>query len=66
MGFVSPERLKKAFVLQSSDNQKLPDLKKFGIKFPRKYVLCGGFFFPGTNNIIYLWKPRNFKPQNDF
>jgi hypothetical protein len=66
MGFVSSERLKRAFVLQSSDNQKLPDLEQFGIKFPQKYVLCGEFFFPGTNNKILLWKPRNFKPGNDF
>jgi hypothetical protein len=66
LGFVSPERLKRAFVLQSSDNQKLPDLEKFGIKFPREYVLCGGFLFPGTNSKILLWKPQNFKPKNDF
>jgi predicted nucleic acid-binding protein len=61
MGFVSSERLKKAFVLQVSDNQKLPDLEKFGIKFPQEYALCGAFLFPGTNNKIYLWKPQNFK-----
>ena len=66
IGFVTPERLKRAFVLQSSENQKLPDLGKFGIKFPQEYVLCGGFLFPGTNNKIYLWKPRNFKPDDDF
>jgi hypothetical protein len=66
LGFVSPKRLKKAFVLQSSENQKLPDLGKFGIKFPQEYVLCGAFLFPGKNDKIYLWKPRNFKPKNDF
>jgi hypothetical protein len=66
MSFVNMERLKKAFVLQSSNNQKLPDLGKVGIKFPQEYVLCGAFLFPGTNDKILLWKPQNFKPSNDF
>lgn len=66
LGFVRPERLQKAFVLQSADNQKLPDLEKNGINFPAEYALCGEFLFPGTNNKILLWKPRNFKPKNDF
>ena len=58
LGFVKPERLKKAFLLQSADHQKLPDLGKFGITFPQEYVLCGEFLFPGTNNKILLWKPE--------
>jgi hypothetical protein len=65
MSLVSAERITRAFVLQSSGNQKLPDLEKFGITFPRGYVLCGSFFFPGTNNEIFLWKPQTLNNLAD-
>jgi hypothetical protein len=58
---VPPERLKRAFILETSDSAKcMPDLAKFGINFPGDYILCGELTipYPWTKETVRFWKPR--------
>jgi hypothetical protein len=59
LSLVPSERLKKAFILQTPGYSKsMPDLTKFGIHFPRDYVLCGEVVWPSTLEPVRLWRPR--------
>jgi hypothetical protein len=50
---VPQERLRKAFVLHNTPfTSTVPDLAKFGMRFPDDYVLCGKV------QSTLLWKPR--------
>jgi hypothetical protein len=50
---IPQERLRKAFVLQNTPfTGSVPDLGKFGMRFPDDYVLCGKV------ESTLLWKPR--------
>ena len=50
---VPQERLRKAFLLQNTPfTGSVPDLGKFGMRFPDDYVLCGKV------ESTLLWKPR--------
>ncbi len=64
---VPAERLKRAFILESSNNpQCMPDLAKFGINFPGDYILCGEMFWPVTKETVQLWKPRLLEEKIGF
>jgi hypothetical protein len=61
LSLVPPERLKKAFILETSDSAEcIPDLAKFGINFPGDYILCGELTipYPWTKETVRFWKPR--------
>jgi hypothetical protein len=61
LSLVPPERLKRAFILETSDSAKcLPDLAKLGVNFPGDYILCGELMipYPWTKETVRLWKPR--------
>jgi hypothetical protein len=50
---IPQERLRKAFVLQNTPfTGSVPDLAKFGMRFPDDYVLCGKV------QSTLLWRPR--------
>jgi len=56
----SPQRLKNAFILQNATSlMNMPNLAKFGIKFPENYILCGQLTWPLTGEWVRLWKPKN-------
>jgi hypothetical protein len=58
---VNKERLKRAFILQSSTSEKImPDLRKVGLDFPNSYLLCGEVSNPydPSKGTVRLWKPR--------
>jgi len=58
---VPPERLRRAFILETSGSAEcMPDLAKFGIKFPGDYILCGELAipYPWTKETVRFWKPR--------
>ena len=63
LSLVPPERLKRAFVLETSGSAEwMPDLAKFGINFPGDYILCGELTipYPWTKETVRFWKPRSF------
>ncbi len=63
LSLVPPERLKRAFILETSDSAGcMPDLEKFGINFPADYILCGELMipYPWTKETVRFWKPRVF------
>lgn len=54
------DRLKQAFILQTSKSDRImPDLGKFGLKFPSGYTLCGEVNNPydPPKGTVRLWKP---------
>lgn len=58
--FIPADRLKRAFILEDTDNTPqfaMPDLQRWGIHFPKDYILCGQFFWPITQRTFRLWKP---------
>jgi hypothetical protein len=57
---VPRERIKRAFILQSSSSDRImPDLAKFGVLFPDGYVFCGEHVNPydPSKGTVRLWKP---------
>ncbi|WP_214170142.1 hypothetical protein [Geoanaerobacter pelophilus] len=60
LSFADRERLKHAFILQSSKSDRImPDLAKFGLNFPSGYMLCGEVNNPydSAEGTVRLWKP---------
>jgi len=60
LSIAAQERLKHAFILQSSKSDRImPDLGKFGLSFPSGYLLCGEVNNPyySTKGTVRLWKP---------
>lgn len=65
LSLAPPERLKEAFILQGLNSAAaMPDLKRFGIRFPEDYRLCGHFVLPVTKETVVLWRPRGEEEAN--
>ncbi len=66
LSLAQPERLNKAFILEGLDSpDAMPDLQRFGLRFPEDYRLCGRFVWPLTKETVVLWKPRDVMEEGN-